>query len=150
VPSPNLLVEVYILVAEQRKSGVSKFKFKWNSPRRVASVESDYVLVVENVLTKELKAAHATRLKFYKEKELNVTAELAQTAEHNDHQLYAVSKILDARYNEQEIFHELLVAWRGFPVGEATWEPYSVMAVDVSEMVESHEDIEAMREMRSL
>jgi Chromo (CHRromatin Organisation MOdifier) domain len=40
-----------------------------------------------------------------------------------------VSKILDARYNEQEMFHELLVAWRGFPVGEATWEPYSVMGV---------------------
>jgi hypothetical protein len=36
--------------------------------------------------------------------ELHVTAELAQAAEHNDHELYVVSKILDARYNEQEIF----------------------------------------------
>jgi hypothetical protein len=48
----------------------------------------------------------------------------------------------------------LLVAWRGFPVGEATWEPYSVMAVDVPDMVtkfmESHEDIDAVRELRSL
>jgi Chromo (CHRromatin Organisation MOdifier) domain len=93
-------------------------------------------------------------LRFYKDKELNVTAELAQAAEHNDHKLYVVSKILDARYNEQEMFHELLVAWRGFIVGEATWEPYSVMAVDVPDMVakflESHEDIDAVREMRSL
>jgi hypothetical protein len=52
------------------------------------------------------------------------------------------------------MFHELLVAWRGFPVGEATWEPYSVMAVDVPDMVakflESHEDVDAVREMRSL
>jgi hypothetical protein len=84
--------------------------------RRVASLESDYVFVVENLLTKELKAAHATRLRFYKDKELNVTAELAQAAEHNEHQLYVVSKILDARYNEQEMFHELLVTWRGFPL----------------------------------
>jgi hypothetical protein len=90
------------------------------------------VFVVENLLTKEPKAAHATRLTFYKDKELNVTAELAQAAEHNDHKLYVVSKILDAGYNEQEMFHELLVAWRGFSVGEATWEPYSVMAVAVS------------------
>jgi hypothetical protein len=58
-------------------------------------VESDYVFVVENLLTKELKAAHATRLRFCKDKELNVTAELAQAADHNDHQLYVVSKILD-------------------------------------------------------
>jgi hypothetical protein len=65
-----------------------------------------------------------------------------------------VSKILVARYNEQEIFHELLVAWRGFPVGEATWEPFLVMAVDVPDMVanfmESHEDIDTMLKMRYL
>jgi hypothetical protein len=65
-----------------------------------------------------------------------------------------VSKILDARYNEQEMLYELLVAWRGFPVGEATWEMYSVMAVDVSEMVakfmESHDDTDMMCKMRSL
>jgi hypothetical protein len=41
------------------------------------------VFVVENLLTKELKAAHATRLRFYKDKDLNVTAELAHAAEHN-------------------------------------------------------------------
>jgi Chromo (CHRromatin Organisation MOdifier) domain len=124
VRSPNFQVGDYVLVAKHRKSGVSKFQVKWKGPRSVASVESDYVFVVENLLTKELKAAHATRLRFYKDKELSVTAELAQAAEHNDHKLYVVSKILDARYNEQDMFHELLVAWRGFPVGEATWEPY--------------------------
>jgi hypothetical protein len=79
-------------------------------------VESDYLFVVENLLTKELKAAHATRLRFYNDKKLNITADLSQIAEQNDHQLYVVSRILDARYNEQEMFHELLVAWRDFPV----------------------------------
>jgi hypothetical protein len=154
VRSPNFQVGYCMLVAEHRKSGVSKLQAKWKGPRRVASVESNYVFVAENLLTKELKAAHATRLRFYKDKELNVTAELARAAEHNGHQLNAVSKILYARYNEQEMFHELLVAWRGFPVGESTWKPYSVMAVDVSDMMakfmESHEDIDAVREMRSL
>jgi Chromo (CHRromatin Organisation MOdifier) domain len=114
-------------------------------------VDSDYGFVDENLLTKELKAAHATRLRLYKDKELNVTAELAQAVEHNDHQLYVVSNILDARYNEQEMFYELLVAWRGFPVGEATWEPYSVMAVDVPDKVgkfmEFHEVIDTVRKM---
>jgi hypothetical protein len=112
------------------------------------------VFVLENLLTKELKPAHATRLRFYKEKDLNVAAELAQAVEHNEHQLYVVSKILDARYNEQEMFHELLVAWRGSPVGEATWDSYSVMTVNVPDMVakfmESHEDMDTVREMRSL
>jgi hypothetical protein len=47
-----------------------------------------------------------------------------------------------------------LVAWRGFPVEEATREPYAVMAVDVPGMVakfmESHEEIDTVRKMRSL
>jgi hypothetical protein len=89
-------VEVYVFVAEYRKSGVFKLQVKWKGPHRVASVESDYVFVVENLLTKKLKAAHATRLRFYKDKELSCTAELAQAAEHNDNQIYVVSKILDA------------------------------------------------------
>jgi Integrase core domain len=53
--SPNFQVDDYVLVAEHRKSGVSKLQVKWKGLRRVASVESDYVLVVENLLTKELK-----------------------------------------------------------------------------------------------
>jgi hypothetical protein len=52
------------------------------------------------------------------------------------------------------MFHEFLIAWRGFPVGEATWVPYSAMAADVPDMVakfmEAHEDIDAVGEMRSL
>jgi hypothetical protein len=152
VRSPNFQMVDYMLVAEHRKSDVSKLQIKWKGPRHIASVESDYVFVVENLLTKKLKAAYATRLRLCKDKELNVTAELAQASEHNDHQLFVVSKILDARYNEQEMFNELLVAWRGFPVGEATWEPF--MAVDVPEMVakfmKSHEDIDTVRKMRSL
>jgi Chromo (CHRromatin Organisation MOdifier) domain len=154
VRSPNFQVGDNVFVVEHSKSGVSKLQVKWKGPRRVASVKSDCVFVVENLLTKEPKASHVTRLRFRKDKELNVISELAQAAEHNDHKLYVVSKILDARYNEQEMFHELLVAWRSFPVGEATWEPYSVMAVDVPDMVakfmKSHENIDAVREMRSL
>jgi hypothetical protein len=76
------------------------------------------LFVIENLLTKELKAAHATRLRFYQDKESNVTAEMAQADEHNDHQLYVVSKIVGARYNEQDMFYELLDAWRDFPVGK--------------------------------
>jgi hypothetical protein len=52
------------------------------------------------------------------------------------------------------MFQELLVAWRGFSVREATWEPYSVMAVDVPDMVvkliNSHEDKDTVRKVLCL
>jgi hypothetical protein len=72
----------YVLVAIQRKSGASRLKMKWKGPRRVASLESDNVFVVEYLLKKELMTAHAARLRLYQDKELNVTAELAQAAKH--------------------------------------------------------------------
>jgi hypothetical protein len=73
VRSPIFQVDNYVLVTEQCKSDVSKLQVMWKGPRRVASVESDYMFVVENLLTKDLKAEHATLLRFYKDKELNVT-----------------------------------------------------------------------------
>jgi hypothetical protein len=94
------------MISTEVSSSAAHNKVKWRGPRRVANVELDYVFVAEELLTKEFKAAHATRLRLYQDKELNVTAELALAAEHKDHELYVVSKILDASYNEQEIFHE--------------------------------------------
>jgi hypothetical protein len=61
VRSPNFQVGDYVLIAELRKSDISKLQVMWKDPRCVASVESDYVFVVENLLSEELKAAHATR-----------------------------------------------------------------------------------------
>jgi hypothetical protein len=72
------------------------------------------VFAVEFLLTKELKVAHEPRLRFYHDKELNITAELTQAPEHNDHQHYVVSKILGPFFNEQDMFHDFLVAWRSF------------------------------------
>jgi polyribonucleotide nucleotidyltransferase len=62
--SPNFQVGDYVLVAEHRKSGTSKLQVKWKGQSRVASVESDYVFLEDNLLTKKLKAAHAARLRF--------------------------------------------------------------------------------------
>jgi hypothetical protein len=65
-----------------------------------------------------------------------------------------VSKILDAHYNEYEMFHELFVAWRDFLAGEATWEPYSVIAVHFPEieakLMRAQHDTDIMRKMRHL
>jgi hypothetical protein len=52
VRSSNFQVGDYVLVAEHGKSDTSKLQVKWKGPRRVASVESDYVFIVENLLTK--------------------------------------------------------------------------------------------------
>jgi hypothetical protein len=59
---PNLQAGEYFLFAGLRKSGTSKLLAKIKGPRRIGSVESDYVFVEENFVTEELKAAYETLL----------------------------------------------------------------------------------------
>jgi hypothetical protein len=54
VRSINCHVGDYVLVAEHGKSGSSKLQVTWIGPRRVARVDSDHVLTVDNLLAKEL------------------------------------------------------------------------------------------------
>jgi hypothetical protein len=146
------MTEIHAQVAEKatrdRKAAIQKHNDKTHVRSPNFQV-GDYVLVAKH------RKSGVSKLQVKWKGPLRVSSvELAQAAEHNDHKLHVVSKILDARYNKQEMFHELMVAWRGFPVGEATCEPYSMMDVDVPDMVvkfmESHEDIDAVRKMRSL
>jgi hypothetical protein len=100
VRSPKFQIGDYVLVAEHCKSGTSKLQaqVKWECPRYVTSVESDYVFILENLFAKELKSGHSTHLRFCQDIEINVTAELAPAADNNYHQLYVLSTILGARY----------------------------------------------------
>jgi Chromo (CHRromatin Organisation MOdifier) domain len=154
VHSPNFAVGDYVLVADPVKQGKSKLQVKWNGPRRVIGVESELVFLLDNITTKDIRAAHATRMRFYQDKSLNVTEELQQAAEHNDDQLFVVSKLLDLRYNDEDMTYEVLVAWRGFPLSDAGWEPHDVMAIDVPEMMRNfsneHSDKELVDQVRTL
>jgi hypothetical protein len=51
---------------------------KWKGPCSIVSVESGFVFMVENLLTKKTEEAQATCLRFYqKDKKLNDSEELA-------------------------------------------------------------------------
>jgi hypothetical protein len=52
-----------------------------------------------------------------------------------------VSNLLDLRYNDEEMRYEVQVAWLGFPVADADWQPSDVMAVDVPEMMRKFLDV---------
>jgi hypothetical protein len=82
VRSPNFKVGDYVPAPQERYVQCAG-EVEGPAPRRECGAE--YVFVAENLLSKELKAAHETRQRFYQDKELNFTAELFQAAEHNDY-----------------------------------------------------------------
>jgi hypothetical protein len=67
VLSPNFQVQNYVLVADYRASGTPKLQLKWKGSHPDDWGVELYV-VVENMLTEEVKAAHATHLRFYQSK----------------------------------------------------------------------------------
>jgi hypothetical protein len=73
-----------MLVTKHCQIDTSKLQVKCKGPHRIVSVDSDYVCVcvcgVANLLTKELEAAHAIRLRFYQDKDLNITAHMSKAA----------------------------------------------------------------------
>ena len=55
----------YVLMSSQLDAGRPKLQVVWKGPCRVVRVVNDWLFEVENLVTNQVSAAHASRLKFY-------------------------------------------------------------------------------------
>ncbi|KAF4045960.1 Calponin homology domain-containing proteinromo [Phytophthora infestans] len=120
---------------------------KWCGPARVVDTSSNWIFVVENLLTGERREAHASRLKFFADAELGITEDLLAQVAHNS-EGHVVEELKEARYNSTAKTHELLVKWRGLTEEENSWEPVQNVIEDVPVLVKkfltSNQDIPAI------
>merc|ERR1712159_270315 len=127
---PNFFVGDFVLWSRvDRESIVPKLQFIWRGPFRVVDVKSDHLFVIEQLRTKDAYTVHASRLMFYHDNSLNVTAELL---EHIDHQgiLYNIDELKELQWNQDLKQWQIRVSWEGFE-GEDTWEPVASMLKDI-------------------
>jgi hypothetical protein len=96
----------------------------------VVKATSTWVFEIQNLITGRVKEAHASRLKFYADKDFDVTADLLAHVAHND-QGYEVEQFGDARWNEAKKLYELEVKWRGLDEAEKSWEPVQNLFEDL-------------------
>ena len=85
---------------------------------------------VKNLITQDERVAHATRLKFYADKDLNVTSDFLAQVAHNS-EGFEVEALEDVRYVPATQSYEIWVKWRGLQSIENSWEPASVLYEDV-------------------
>ncbi|KAF4131921.1 Chromo (CHRromatin Organization MOdifier) domain [Phytophthora infestans] len=125
----------------------SKLRVKWCGPARVVDTSSNWIFVVENLLTGERREAHASRLKFFADAELGITEDLLAQVAHNS-EGHVVEELKEARYNSTAKTHELLVKWRGLTEEVNSWEPVQNVIEDVPVLVKkfltSNQDIPAI------
>jgi hypothetical protein len=136
VAAPNFDSGDFVLVAQRDKHSIDKLSLRWRGPRRITRVMSDHVYEVEDIESGYLVQVHSTRLRFYHDASLDVTAELLEQIAHNDLG-YDVQSIKDLRFDSETKQYQVLVSWLGFESDDDTWEPLLVMHEDVPDKVET-------------
>ena len=77
-------------------------------------------------------------MKFYSDKNLNITTNLKESIAYNSPQdVYQIEKFIDHRIDDYGL-PQLKVVWQGFEEFEAAWEPLSVLKEDVPQMVQNY------------
>jgi transposase InsO family protein len=127
---PNFDEGDFVMFATRRnETGPSRrSKPCWTGPYKVVECVSDWEYIIQHLVTEEKFSAHCARLKYYCDKDLNITADLKYQITH-DEMRYRVAGFLNHRI--QEGSYEFLTQWEGFDVEDATWEPVNVLVEDV-------------------
>ena len=127
---PNFREGDFVLVGRLASAKTSKLQLKWHGPFRIVAISSAWVYVVEDIANHQQHEVHSSRLKFYHDASLGVTAELKSFA-HESAKQYEVSRLSNLRYNTEFAHWECFTHWRGFDDVEATWEPLHQLHEDV-------------------
>ena len=131
VQDVNFEVGDFVLVAKRVASDGHKLRVLWRGPRRVVRALSDLIYECEDLISGVTDTFHANRLKFYAERDLDVSEDLLETINHNEPHLQTIERIQKLRFNKALERYEVEVKWRGFDHEEPTWEPLETMHEDV-------------------
>jgi hypothetical protein len=111
----------YVLHANTyRKNLPNKLSVIWRGPYRVIGTLGPLVFQIEDLLTKELIEAHATRLRYYTDKKLLVDECVVDALTTQASNEFYVSKIISHRFVKSALTFEFEVQWSGYSVLEAT------------------------------
>jgi Chromo (CHRromatin Organisation MOdifier) domain len=136
VKSPNFDIGDYVLIAKREFHAGEKLTLRWRGPRRIISALSDHVYEVQDLENGRIATVHSSRIRFYHDPSLNVTADLLQHIA-NTEQGYAVKAIQDIRFDAASNSFQVLVYWIGFDDEDATWEPLTTMHEDAPDVLDN-------------
>jgi Chromo (CHRromatin Organisation MOdifier) domain len=90
-------------------------------PKRVHKVLSNWEFEIEDLITKKIERIHASHLKFFSERDLEITEEMRNQIAHNE-DTFEINEIQDIRYKKDYDQYQLFINWKGFSEEENTWE----------------------------
>jgi Integrase core domain/Chromo (CHRromatin Organisation MOdifier) domain len=131
---PSLEVGDFVLVARRDHHAGDKLTLRWRGPQRIVGTLSDHVYEVQDLVNDGITSVHISRLRFYHDPSLDISADLLAQISHNN-QGYTVQSLVDLRYDPEGQEFLVLVSWLGFEPHENTWEPLLQLSEDIPDLV---------------
>jgi hypothetical protein len=134
---PNFDKGDYVMFAtRQNYTGPSRRSRPcWTGPYKLLECKSDWEYVIQHLVTGDKFSAHSSRLKYYCDKDLNVTADLKFQITH-DEMRYTVKNFSNHRSVDGNF--EFLTQWEGFDEEDSTWEPITTLFEDVPKLCQKY------------
>ena len=122
---PNFMVGDYVLAARVRRAGTTpKLVSTWTGPWRIVAAEKKHVYGIQNIVNGEVRDAHVARLRYYADKELEVTAAMKEVFQHAFAQgAFEVEAIVGISEGQDGDGFDVQVEWVGLGKDESSWEP---------------------------
>lgn len=130
---PDFEIGDYVLVLAKTRR--HKLQLKWMGPRRIVDTVNDHIYIVEDLITLERVAAHASRIKRYADGAFEVTRDTREQILYDEKGL-CVERILRWRNTAGGV--QLRVRWLGFEACDDTWEPLETLFEDVPELIQEY------------
>lgn len=132
----NFTTGDYVLRGTMQGKSGRKPALKWHGPFRVVECRSEYIFVIEHLVSGKREEAHGRRLRFFRNSSFNVTEELLNHLEYQAGELYLIEEFTGIRRKGTQF--EIRVKWRGFPETESDWIKYSSLQQDVPDLINEY------------
>jgi hypothetical protein len=130
----NFDIGDFVLVARRETNSGEKLTLRWRGPNRIVDTLSDHVYEVQDLGSRIFTPVHCTRLRYYLDPSLDITADLRDQIAHNN-QGYDVQVLKYMRYDSSTQQYQILVSWLGFEPTDQTWKPIATIHEDVPELL---------------
>ena len=136
---PNCAVGDYVMVAWVRRSGSTpNLVSTWTGPWRIVTADKVHVYGVQNIVTSKVKDVDVVRLRFYADKDLEMTAALKEVFQQAFTQgEFVMARIVDISEAEEGQGFYVKVDWVGLDEGKSSWEPLAIIWDGAPQFVKS-------------
>ena len=132
----NFSVGDYVLKGVLAGQRDSKLSLRWTGPFRVVQILSNFVYVLQNLVSGEREEVHARRIIFFRNSAYEVTEELMGHLKHQEGELHNVAEFIGFR--TWQGVPQVKVRWQGLEENEDSWEDIRNIRKDVPLLFKRH------------